>query len=148
MLRQMLGMLKMRKKEEIGYGIIVLFVLTSLFFIALMVPFDTATGAVIFDTSQQEIEEGAKNIFFSAPAVNFAILAIVGTLIVGGSFAIVQQKREAEEFLETLPRMSRLELMWFVEDSLEAGYKKEDIWDTLLEKGWDKKYIDSVLRLY
>ena len=134
----------MPKKEEIGYGIIILFVIVSLFFITLMVPFDTATGAAVLDYSKNDI----KNFFFRAPVLDFIVLVIVGALIIGGSLKIVSQRREAEEILEQLPRMSRIELKEYARESLENGFKKEDIKEALMAEGWDKEVVEAVLRLY
>ena len=134
----------MPKKEEIGYGIVILFVLVSLFLIILMVPFDTVTGAAILDYSKNDL----KSFFFRAPVIDFIILVVVGTLIVGGSLEIMSQRREAEELLETLPRTSRIELKEYARESLEKGFKKEDIRDVLLAEGWSNEIVDAVLRLY
>lgn len=137
-------MLKMPKKEELGYGIIIIFVLVSLFLITLMVPFDTATGATVLDYSEEQV----KSLFLGAPFVDFVILVAVGILIIGGSLAIMNQKKEAERTLETIPRMNRIELKEFARESLERGFKKEDIEEELLSQGWDKEIIEAVLRLH
>jgi len=134
----------MPKKEEIGYGIVILFVLVSLFFITLMLPFDTATGAAVLDYSNNDL----KSLFFRAPVIDFIVLVIVGTLIVGGSLEIMSQRREAEEILERLPRTSRIELKEYARESLENGFKKEDIKEALLAEGWDKGIVEAVLKIH
>lgn len=134
----------MPKKEEIGYGIVILFVLVSLFLIILMVPFDTVTGAAVLDYSNNDL----KSFFFRAPVIDLIVLVIVGTLIIGGSMEIMNQKKEAEELLETLPRTSRIELKEYARESLENGFKKEDVKEALVAEGWSNEIVDAVLRLY
>ncbi|MFO8015947.1 MAG: hypothetical protein R6U32_02495 [Candidatus Woesearchaeota archaeon] len=138
----------MRKKEDIGYGIVIIFVLVSIFMITLMVPFDTATGAAILDLTEEEASQGLKNILFGTPVFDFVILLIVGTMIIAGSMAIIHQRREAEEHIGGLPLESRVELRDFVAESIDAGFKKEDIHEALLNAGWDEATINSILRLF
>ncbi|PIN86580.1 hypothetical protein COV19_03610 [Candidatus Woesearchaeota archaeon CG10_big_fil_rev_8_21_14_0_10_44_13] len=134
----------MPKKEEIGYGMVILFVLVSLFFITLMVPFDTVTGAAVMDVSAEDLE----NFFFTATFPNFILLIVLSVWIVGGSLAIISQRRQAEGVLEGIPRMNRIELKEFVRESFGNGFKEEEIRCSLLSSGWDERTIEAVLRLY
>lgn len=148
MLKDIIKLGMMNKKEEIGFGMVVVFVLVSLFLITLMIPFDTSTGAVIFDVSQQKVDDGVSNMIYGLPILNYVVLVFVAILIIGGSLAVMEQKREAEQHLETLPRMNRIELREYVRENLERGFSRHEIRQVLISQGWEEKDVEAVLRIF
>src|SRR3989344_2196861 len=71
------------------------------------------------------------------------IILIVGVYFFNFYTGPGSLKRRAPETKEKIQDIDMIRLRTYIQESLDRGFTKEDIANALLEKGWDKKYVDE-----
>ena len=135
----------MRKKEEIGYGILGLFILVSAALMAFMLPFEPITTYAVADTGG--VFSSFSN-FVTFVKENFIIMFVVFIVIalgLGGMIYMIIQHRKAREATHGIPAEQLESLHNYVKETMEKGFSRDQVKKALKESGWKEKVAEALV---
>ncbi len=128
----------MPKKEDVGYGIIGIFLLVAVSLVVLMLPYEPLTTYAVADTQSLSGILAENLILVTA-------VSIVLIMVIAGAVFLVKKHRERERILAGIPHEALERVDDYIKHTLAEGYSKEEIQKALVEAGWQEKQAEALL---
>ena len=131
----------MKKKEDINYGAIGVFILACFGIILLMTPYEPITGSSVQDVTGS-VTAGE---FLSQNVVLVIVVFLIIILGIIGMVFLVKHQKESNKILSQIPPDKLSAAEEYIKSTLARGYSKEDVKSALMQQGWQESRIDAML---
>lgn len=136
----------MHKKEELGYGILVIFILVSIALVVLMAPYEPLTTYAVAD--QTASQQGYFSEALDFAKQNFMIISVVVFVLalgIGGLVLFLKQHLKVRKALAGIPRESLESVHHYIKTTLAAGFSREEVKKALIDSGWQESAVEALL---
>lgn len=136
----------MHKKEELGYGILGIFILVSIALIVLMAPYEPLTTYAV--ANQTAGQQSSFSGLLDFAAQNFMIISVVVFVLalgIGGLVLFLKQHLKVKRALAGIPRESLESVHNYIKTTLAAGFSREQVKKALIDSGWQESAVEALL---
>ncbi|MBD3313971.1 hypothetical protein GF345_06015 [Candidatus Woesearchaeota archaeon] len=131
----------MKKKEDLNYGAIGVFILVCFGIMILMTPYEPITGSAVEDVtgSVTAAEFLSQNMVLAIVVFLIIIMGIIGMVF------LVKHQKERQRILSQIPPEKLSAAEEYIKSTIAQGYSKEDVKAALMHQGWQESRVDAMM---
>ncbi|MBU0535724.1 MAG: hypothetical protein KKE20_02075 [Nanoarchaeota archaeon] len=130
----------MRKKEDVGYGVIGIFLLVSLALVVLMSPYEPITTYAV-----QDVTGAATADFLGQNIILIVLVFLVLGFGIAGAVFLIKHHKEREKIIANIPPDSLANAHEYIRSTLAKGFSKDEVKAALMHQGWQESRVDAML---
>jgi hypothetical protein len=135
----------MGEKEEMGFEIVLIFILASITSLLFLLPFEPSytTGAVDDITTYVTLQQASD--FLATNYIVITIIVLVLGLGIGGAIVLLKKHKKKNAVISQIPEDTLKAVGEYIKSTFAKGFRKDEVKKALIESGWKEETAETLI---